>query len=236
MFYVMSDIHGSYVQMEKALDKWNREDEHLIVMGDLIDRGPDSLQVVRKLMELKEKLPDNVTILKGNHEEMLISWLINTPRELMEHYYSEVHNETLRSFMGAKRYKKSTRKQRPLDLLYNNKRELEFMDSLPLYFETERAIFVHAGVNLNADNWRDETNDMMWIRNEFIYSSKFPEKRVFFGHTPTPFIHEDQDNFNIWISNDHMKVGIDGAVSMGGQLNVLRVDENANIKEALNFK
>lgn len=109
------------------------------------------------------------------------------------------------------------------------------MDSLPLYMETENAIFVHAGINLNADDWRDETDKMLWIRNEFIYSTKIPEKRVFFGHTPTPFIHNDNNNFDIWVSSDNMKVGIDGAVSMGGQLNVLRIDENANIVEILTF-
>lgn len=235
MYYIMSDIHGCYSQMEDALKQWDQEKEHLIIMGDLIDRGPDSLKVVEKLMELKNEFPDNITILKGNHEEMLLSWL-NTPKELLAYYYNEAHSETLKSFMGEKRYKKSTRQQRALDLIYNNKKELRFMDSLQLYMETENIIFVHAGINLNVENWFEREQDLLWIRNDFIYSKKTPEKRVFFGHTPTALIHGgEHKNFDIWISPDEMKVGIDGGVSMGGQLNALKVDTHGNIIEKLRF-
>lgn len=233
VYYVMSDIHGCYKKMMNALEHWNYEKEHLVIMGDLIDRGPNSLEVVRELMELSKH--ENVTVLKGNHEDMLLSWLLNTPYELLEYYYNEHHNETFRSFMGRKRYMKSTRKQRALEIIRNFKNELNFMNQLPSYLETESAIFVHAGINLEADDWRLEETEMLWIREPFIYSSKTPEKRVFFGHTPTPFIHGDRENFNIWISNDKMKVGIDGAAAMGGQLNALKVDSYGNIVETLKF-
>lgn len=236
MYYVMSDIHGCYNQLIEALNDWDKEKEHLVVMGDLIDRGPDSLKVVRHLMQLKKDFPDNVSVLKGNHEEMLLAWLMKTPIEMLEYYYNTSHEETFMSFMGQDRYKKSSRKQRPLDLLYNNKEELSFMESLPLYLEGENSIFVHAGIDLNVTDWRKDLNGMLWIRNEFIYSKRSPEKRVFFGHTPTSFIHNNRNNNDIWVSPDNMKVGIDGAVSMGGQLNVLRVNGKGDIVEKLFFK
>lgn len=235
MYYVMSDIHGSYIQMMKALEHWNSDEEHLVVLGDLIDRGPDSLKVVNELMILKERHPDNVTITKGNHEEMLLAWLMDTPYELLEHYYNPMHRETIMSFIGIDRYRKSSRSQRAKDLIYKNKKELDFMDSLPLYFETDNIIFVHAGIDPQAINWRLSTEYMLWVRNEFIYSKRPPEKRVFFGHTPTSFIHTDNRNHDIWISDDDMKVGIDGGVSMGGQLNVIRVDRDSSVVEELKF-
>ena len=235
MYYVMSDIHGCYNQLVQALNHWDSEKEHLIIVGDLIDRGPDSLKVVRELMKLREDFPENVTVLKGNHEEMLLAWLKDTPRDLLENYYNTSHEETFKSFMGTERYRKSSRKQRPLDLLYNNKEELNFMNSLPLFIEKENIIFVHAGIDLNAEDWREKTENMLWVRNEFIYAKKSPEKRVFFGHTPTSFIHNDREDNNIWISPDGMKVGIDGGVSMKGQLNALKVNEKGDIIETFVF-
>lgn len=244
MFYIMSDLHGSYVQMEKALKFWDPEKEHLVIMGDLIDRGPGSLEVVQKAMELKEKYPDSVTVLKGNHEEMFLEWLLKTPMELMAFYYTQTHEETLKSFMGEKRFKKSSRTQRAEHILYNHKKELRFLYGLPLYFETENCLFVHAGINLRIPDWKQDTQAMTWIRNEFIYSLNSPEKRVFFGHTPTKYMHKEEVDvensvFNvnsIWMSDDKMKIGIDGAVSMGGQLNALKVNEYGEIMETLNFK
>lgn len=235
MYYVMSDIHGCYNQLVQALNHWDSEKEHLIIIGDLIDRGPDSLKVVRELMKLRKDFPDNVTVLKGNHEEMLLAWLKDTPRELLESYYNTSHEETFKSFMGIERYRKSSRKQRPLDLLYNNKEELNFMNSLPLFLEKENIIFVHAGIDLNAEDWREKTENMLWVRNEFIYAKKSPEKRIFFGHTPTSYIHNDREDNNVWISPDGMKVGIDGGVSMKGQLNALKVNEKGDIIETLIF-
>lgn len=237
MYYVMSDIHGCYTQMMKALSHWDSEKEHLVVIGDLIDRGPDSLLVVRELMMLREKHPENVTILKGNHEEMLLAWLMNTHPDLLDSYYNPMHRETLQSFMGKKRFQKSTRTQRAKDLIYKNKEELNFMNDLPLYLETEKMIFVHAGVDLYCKDWRQSTDDMLWIRNQFIYSKTTPEKRVFFGHTPTRLIHPDtgKKTDGIWVSPDNSKVGIDGGVSMGGQLNALRVGKDSNILESLVF-
>lgn len=237
MYYVMSDIHGSYIQMMKALEHWNSDEEHLVVIGDLIDRGPDSWKVVNELMMLKEKHPDSVTVTKGNHEEMLLAWLMNTPYDLLETYYNPMHKETIESFMGIERYKRSTRSQRAKDLIYNNKKELSFMNRLPLYVEKENMIFVHAGIDLHAEDWRTATDEMLWVRNPFIYSSKTPEKRVFFGHTPTSFIHPKGEikNNGIWVSEDSKKVGIDGGVSMGGQLNALRVSRDSSIVETLFF-
>lgn len=117
----------------------------------------------------------------------------------------------------------------------NNKKELKFISELPLYFETKNAIFVHAGINLNVQDWKQDKRYMLWEKKEFVLNNKIPDKRVFFGHTPTNFIHKDKDNHNIWISSDEMKVGIDGRVSSGGQLNAIKVDNEGNIVDTAFF-
>lgn len=229
MYYVMSDIHGCYDQLIKALDHWDPKTEHLVLMGDLVDRGPDSLKVVRKAMELTKKYPDKVTVLKGNHEEMLLSWVLDVPVKEYGLYYNEAHSETLKSFLGEE-FKKRSRGQRGEYLLSNFKDELNFMRERPYFVETGNLVFVHAGIDYNAKDWREELTAMLWIRNEFLFSSKKIDKRVFFGHTPTQLIRGYEDN-SVWESPCGTRVGIDGGVSMGGQLNALKVDNSGEIVE-----
>lgn len=239
-YYIMSDIHGCYDAFLNALNNWNKDKEHLVLMGDYIDRGPDSLKVVKKIMSLKKEYGNKVAVLKGNHEDMLTSWLFS-PSELLGLYYNEHHNECLKSFLGKEKYKSLTRQGRAERMIHKFKEELHFLKNLELYKETESIIFVHAGLNLNGD-WKKDETSLLWIREKFIYSSLTPEKRVFFGHTPTMTIHADVDennrynNFDIHISEDNMKIGVDGGVSMGGQLNCLKVNEKGEIIEKFIFK
>lgn len=48
--FVIGDIHGSFDLLEKLLTYWNPEEEQLVFLGDYIDRGPDSLKVLKKLL------------------------------------------------------------------------------------------------------------------------------------------------------------------------------------------
>ena len=233
MYYVMSDIHGSYPQMINALKEWDFENEHLVITGDIINKGPDSLKVVRKLMDLKKEFPKNVTVIKGNHEEKLISWIIKNKDEPMKDY---PYKETIKSYLGLREYKNITVENVMKDMLSYRKDELTFLKSLPIYLEVENSIFVHAGINLNIADWRKDRRYILWEKRDFIYTNKVPNKRVFFGHTPTTFIHKDRKKNGIWISKDGMKVAIDGRVSSGGQLNVVRVDNLGNIVSTASFK
>lgn len=239
MFYVMSDIHGCHDAFIAALSHWDKKTETLIVMGDLIDRGSDSLKVIMTLDELKTRYPDRVVVLKGNHDASFTSWLLHTPEEELGRYYMPSHEATIRSFFGysqenVQKFKRATRKQRGQHIRYLFKKELHFLAQLPNYHETENCIFVHAGINLRISDWRDDKLAMTEIRNPFIYSKKKAPKRVFFGHTPTGLIRDSEDDCSIWISEHGDKVGIDGGVSFaGGQLNALKVNEDGIILETI---
>lgn len=236
MFYVLSDPHGCYDEFLAALSHWDSENEILVVLGDLIDRGPDSLKIVQTLYDLKSVHPDRVIIIKGNHDEMFVEWLLDIPEEDLGFYYMNGHDETILSFYhhNKEKYKRDSRKQRGKHIRYNFMKELRFLYDLPMYHETEHIIFVHAGIDLSLDNWRDETREMNWIRNKFIYASKPAPKKTFFGHTPTALIRDEKDNHDIWISpTDKNKVGIDGGVVFGGQLNALKIDTYGTITKKI---
>lgn len=233
----MSDIHGCYSEMKEALECWDKEEEQLVIIGDLIDRGSQSLQVVQYLKGLKEKYPEQVVILKGNHDEMFEKWLMGTPFEMLAYYYNREHEETIESFYEDKeRYRRASRRQKAEHIIYNNKEELSFLNELPYYYETEHILFVHAGVDLDSgEDWKDNTKEMVWSRT-FPYKKKEFGKRVFFGHTPTPYLHEEEGNYNIWVNEKEDKVCIDGGVVFGGQLNALKIDNKGNILEEIKIK
>jgi serine/threonine protein phosphatase 1 len=238
MYFVMSDIHGCHAEMMAALSHWDKEKEVLVVLGDLIDRGPDSFKVIMTLDELKRRYPDRVVVLKGNHDESFTSWLLDTPEEDLAFYYMTTHDETIRSFYGrdpenAQKFKRDSRKQRGKHIRFLHKQYLHFLARLPMVYETDHCIFVHAGINLLLEDWRNDERCMNEIRNPFIYSKTKAPKRVFFGHTPTALIRDNQEDCSVWISPQDDKVGIDGGIAFGGQLNCLRVNDEGDITETI---
>ena len=71
MIYVMSDIHGCLNRYRNVLRQIRlRKDDHLYILGDVIDRGPEGLRILKDTMER-----GNVTLLLGNHEHMMLEAL-----------------------------------------------------------------------------------------------------------------------------------------------------------------
>lgn len=224
MYFVFSDVHGCLVEMDELLTHWDKERETLIFLGDMIDRGKDSFGVVKRLMELKQKYPNKVIVLKGNHDDQFMQWLHLSQEERQRYYYHDLH-DTLKSFYSEdpKRFGKDTRQQRAVYVKRKYPEMIQFMRNLPLYHETDTCIFVHAGLDLNNPNWRTDKDNLLWIRKEFYFNKEKSNKRIFFGHTPTQLIYETKRN-DIWMSKHGDKIGIDGACVFGGQLNGIKID------------
>ena len=71
MIYIMSDIHGGWNEYRDILEQIQFNDsDHLYMLGDAIDRGPDGIEVLLDIMARK-----NVTMLLGNHEKMMLDTL-----------------------------------------------------------------------------------------------------------------------------------------------------------------
>ena len=71
MIYIMSDIHGGWNEYRDILEQIQFSDnDHLYMLGDAIDRGPDGIEVLLDIMARK-----NVTMLLGNHEKMMLDAL-----------------------------------------------------------------------------------------------------------------------------------------------------------------
>lgn len=228
--FVISDIHGMYDEFIELLNHWNSETSSLVLVGDLIDRGPDSLKVVRKAMELQQQ-HENVIVLQGNHDQMLSDSMEN-PKEHLSLYLN--HNggaPTLRSFVDNEFKVEGA----PVsDILYfiqtYRKKEIEFLKQGHLYYEFGKVLFTHAGFCSWMERWQDTTdNQFVWIRDHYKHKNNSGFVNVF-GHTPTQLINKDQSN-DVWVSADKMYIAIDGACAYGGQLNGALISEHGELLE-----
>jgi serine/threonine protein phosphatase 1 len=171
--FAIGDIHGCadklYALMKKIPVDYTKDT--LLFIGDYVDRGPNSFEVVDYLVDLKKRYPD-IVFLKGNHEDMLQKYLEGTDRFT---YLFNGGQHTLDSYLKLPH--KSEFSPIPSD-------HLEFYKSLVLAYQTEDYIFVHAGLRKNVPLEKQDPEDLLWIREDFIYSKFNFSKRVIFGHTP----------------------------------------------------
>jgi len=224
--FVVSDIHGKYEMFEKMLRNWDPETEQLVILGDLGDRGPNSGACFQKANELVENY--GAICLRGNHEEMLMNYLQN-PQEQVSLYLLNGGFETMTSLLD-----KDVSGAKPEDIAKEIKKEnpwlLPFLENLDLVDEWGNYVFVHAGVNLSLDDWRESSShDYVWIREGFIDQKNPFDKTFIFGHTVTSMLNNNSNDFSIWGSEDG-KIGIDGGAVYGGQLNAMLIDKHTILK------
>ena len=201
--FVIGDIHGMKDEMISLIHKLPFDDKDLVIfLGDYIDRGYDSKGVIDFLINFK-KIHSNTVYLMGNHEDMLLSFM--NGRFDREIYFFNGGERTLKSYnIPSSEYKYAKK--------YMPQSHLDFLNSLFLYYKTDKYLFVHAGLKPGIPLDRQEKDDLLWIRDEFIYSKKNFGKKVVFGHTvfEEPLV---MDN----------KIGIDTGLVFGGKLTSLEL-------------
>ena len=169
--YAIGDIHGCSKTFNELLNKIGlNEGDELYLLGDYIDRGPDSKGVIDIIWRLRAKgIP--VICLRGNHESMLLDAL----------KYQEGRNDFMRN--GGTQTLQSFDTVRPIDL---PKEYIDFFKSLPIYHEVGDYILVHAGLNFLEANPLTDTESMMWIRNWYrrIDYKWLGNRIILHGHTP----------------------------------------------------
>lgn len=194
--FAVGDIHGCLDKLISLMDiiDIDRKKDTLLFIGDYIDRGPQSKDVVDYLINLA-KQQSRVIFLKGNHELMLQDYLSGSDKF---NFLVNGGQATLDSYL----------KESPLaeaDPIPDA--HLDFFDNLRLYYETDEHIFVHAGMRDNVPLEKQNESDILWIREEFIYSDFDFGRRVIFGHTPfrEPLVLDN-------------KIGIDTGAVYGNKL------------------
>jgi len=201
--FVVGDIHGCFDKLCALMDKipLNDKQDQLIFIGDYIDRGSSSFDVVKYLIDLKKRVPGTIFI-KGNHEDMLQNYLDGSDRFT---YQLNGGQQTLDEYLIRSDNK---------DAFPIPPEHLEFFNSLQLYYQTDDYIFVHAGLRKKVPLESQDKMDLLWIRDEFIHSDFNFGKRVIFGHTPfkEPLLQAN-------------KIGIDTGAVYGNLLTCVQLPE-----------
>lgn len=171
----IGDIHGCSQKLA-ALLLWvirtgKFEGAKFVFLGDYIDRGPKSKEVVEKLMALQRELPESVVCLRGNHEQMLLNAIAadRSDRDLMT-WIGNGGEQTLLSYDC----------EDPSDL---PEEHLHWFRSLPLTTHDAMRFFVHAGVRPDIPLEQQSEDDLLWIREPFLSSDKRFGLLVVHGHT-----------------------------------------------------
>ncbi len=225
---VMSDIHGELELFERLLSnvQYNPDNDQLILLGDYVDRGPDSKRVLDKVIELKAQ---GALVLKGNHEDMMIKALTTDDENTWKRWaHRNGGSNTLQSYgFSESEYIVSDDAEFLKPALHSEMlaKHLEFIQSLDYIIEHDDYTFVHAGVHPTTPIAETDPYVLMWIREEF-YNGYNGDKTIIFGHTPTTNLHNDKNNHTIYFGENRI-IGIDGAAVYGGQLNCLELPNKA---------
>lgn len=178
----IGDIHGDIDKLNTLLKKLRLENSDTIVfLGDYIDRGSHSKEVVEKVIELSNKY--NCIRLMGNHEDLLLKILKTKKEEDIAEWLISGGITTYDNYGD-------------FPTLFGLHKS--FFDSLQLYYKTDKYLFVHGGVRPDKPLEEQEREDLLWIRYNFINHKHILPQKVIFGHTPfiEPYIEEDKIGIN----------------------------------------
>ncbi|QCJ00801.1 metallophosphoesterase family protein [Agrobacterium larrymoorei] len=191
--YAVGDVHGRLDLLKQAETRIaddiaaTGKNSLTVLLGDFIDRGPSSAQVINHLMHQSEhglrRLP-----LAGNHEDVFLRYL-SDPKKNAD-WLALGGEQTLASYgidVHGAAFLRSEREGTLVDLFAEaipdgHKR---FIASLPIMLTVGKLLFVHAGIRPGIALAEQSDEDMMWIREPFLAQGpKLPDLFVIHGHTP----------------------------------------------------
>lgn len=173
--YAIGDVHGCARTLDALVARLGLTPaDHVVFVGDYVDRGPDSPGVVDRLLELSARVP--CTFLRGNHDQMMLDALDGVVSPMTDAWVAYNGGDTT-----VAQYRK--RGGIPAD-------HADFLAATALAFDTPEAAYVHAGLNpyrsVGEQMAVPDPAVVLWTRDHLRISPErlVWEKPVVFGHTP----------------------------------------------------
>ena len=211
--FAVGDIHGCLEELDDLLDRMSPgEDDLIVFLGDYIDRGFKPREVVERLIALSQEVP--CIFLRGNHEQMFIDFLEYGGDKAM--FFANGGMRTIQSYLGHDPFVSHSQVVRAIPETHK-----AFYAGMQWYHEDEGYLYVHAGLRPGVPLAQQDRSDLLWIRDEFIFSPTGFEKKVIFGHTPfaRPLVKND-------------KIGIDTGAVYGGALTAIELPREVFIQSS----
>jgi len=206
--WVIGDVHGFSITFENLVDLLElSETDRVVVLGDLIDRGPDSYNVV-KIVQSDSRIYST----KGNHEQMMVEGFI--PKGISHKLEANLwlRNggiETAASYIRV--FTNQHGEEDSVALEQEIMNDKKWMNNLPTHVILDKWGLVHAGYDPRTDLDEQGEAEHLWIRTPFHNSkTAIDEQRcVVFGHTPTMILFGDSDDQygKVWYSDVRLEDG-----------------------------
>lgn len=222
--YAIGDIHGCLdllIQAEERISRDMVKNQHrgpIILLGDYVDRGPRSAQVIDYLRKPSTKGLRRI-LLCGNHDDEFSS-LLEQPDKIHQ-WIMLGGKETLMSYgidveqLLARRQAKSAELVSLIEDAIPEE-DFTFLKSLAVSIRIGRYLFVHAGIRPGLEMDEQDDEDLMWIREPFLSKGPCLDLIVVHGHTPTKTL-----------SIGPQRIGIDTQAYATGDLTVLKICDGA---------
>lgn len=220
--YVVGDIHGCLELLERVLARIEQEIAEapktrvsIVFLGDIVDRGPHSAQVVERLRTYAHPRA-TAHFIMGNHEEVMLR-VIGGDRDLLTSWLRFGGKETLQSYgVEAKAVKKLESEELSAALRQaipesHRKFLAGFADSISF----GDYVFVHAGVRPGVDLAEQNQSDLRWIREPFLSDLGERGFVVVHGHTITNGVDVTPN-----------RIGVDTGAYSTGVLSALAIEQS----------
>ena len=221
--YAIGDIHGRLDLLEELLDKIHADIARrparkvlLVFVGDLIDRGPSSAQVVERLRTYRHSGVRPMFLL-GNHEEVLLR-ILKGESELITKWRWFGGAECLASYGVDRDRLASLSDEEALPVVREAvpKKHVQFLESFDDSCRFGDYLFVHAGIRPGVEIDQQKQSDLRWIREPFLFDETDHGFVVVHGHTIRPEV-EMRPN----------RIGIDTGAYRSGVLSALAIEGSA---------
>lgn len=218
--YVVGDIHGRLDLLEELLAKIDADLQQrpspktlLVFLGDLIDRGPNSAQVIERLRTLRWDGVEPVFLL-GNHEEVLLR-IVGGDIELISSWLQFGGLQCLESYGLDPARIRGRGSEKILELVQSAipPRHVEFLESFVDSCRFGDYLFVHAGIRPGVEVDEQLQSDLRWIRAPFLFDETDHGFVVVHGHTISDEVDERSN-----------RIGIDTGAYRTGTLTALAIE------------
>lgn len=218
----MGDIHGRYDYMLEVLQKsgFDYENDLLIQIGDIVDRGPDPFKCCKELMKIKNKI-----LITGNHDAAFIQFLAEKIDFLGDSNGTAPTHEAWKELSNDEQ----------LEIL-----EEVFSEQRSYYISDDNIMFVHGGfprdeklddVVDNVFYWdRELVSQAMSCKGDDKLKTLYNFKEIFIGHTPTIYWDKIKPIYSGGVWN------VDTGAGKGGPLTIMDVDSHEFWQSDLSLK
>lgn len=219
--YAVGDVHGCYDLLRDLLDRIGEHHSalppasalHIVFLGDIVDRGPDSRKVMELLYDLQQRSA-RIVVLLGNHEEAMLQAL-GGDLDMLSSWMKVGGAATVRSFGlepfhrgdDAADYLRRLRATIPSEWI-------AWLRALPLTARSGDYFFCHAGIRPGVALRRQSRDDLLWIRDEFLDDERSHGAMIVHGHSIDPLV-EFRPN----------RIGIDTGAYRTGELTALYLQD-----------